>query len=43
MRIALLGYGKMGKLVEMIALREGWEIGIKLDITDNPNGSAITR
>jgi len=42
-RIALLGYGKMGKLVEMIALREGWEIGIKLDMTDNPDGSGITR
>ena len=42
MRIALFGYGKMGKLVEAIALREGWEVGPKLDINDNPEGSGIT-
>ena len=27
MKIALLGYGKMGKLVETLARQEGWEIG----------------
>jgi 4-hydroxy-tetrahydrodipicolinate reductase len=42
MRLALLGYGKMGKLVETIALREGLEIGPKLDINENPGGSGIT-
>ena len=42
MKIALLGYGKMGKLVETIAVREGWEIGPKLDINDNPEGGGIT-
>ncbi len=42
MKIALLGYGKMGKLVEAIALREGLEVGPKLDINDNPEGSGIT-
>jgi len=42
MKIALLGYGKMGKLVEALALREGWEIGPKLDIQDNPDGTGIT-
>jgi 4-hydroxy-tetrahydrodipicolinate reductase len=42
MKIALLGYGKMGKLVEAIALREGWEIGPKLDVGDNVRGSGIT-
>jgi 4-hydroxy-tetrahydrodipicolinate reductase len=41
-RIALLGYGKMGKLVESIALREGWEVSPKLDIEDNAAGSGIT-
>jgi len=25
LKVALLGYGKMGKLVETIALREGWK------------------
>jgi 4-hydroxy-tetrahydrodipicolinate reductase len=42
MRIALLGYGKMGKMVESIALREGWEVSPKLDIEDNASGSGIT-
>jgi 4-hydroxy-tetrahydrodipicolinate reductase len=42
MRIALLGYGKMGKLVETIARREGWEVDPKLDINDNVDGSGIT-
>ena len=42
MRIALLGYGKMGKLVESIAVREGWEVFPKLDIGDNASGNGIT-
>jgi 4-hydroxy-tetrahydrodipicolinate reductase len=41
-RIALLGYGKMGKLVESIALREGWEVSPKLDIEDNASANGIT-
>ncbi len=40
--MALLGYGKMGKLVETIAVQEGWEIGPRLDIHDNANGRGIT-
>ena len=43
MRMALLGYGKMGRMVEEIALGEGWEIGPKLDINDNAGGSGITK
>ncbi len=42
MKLALLGYGKMGKLVETIALRQGWEVGPKLDIAENPGGRGIT-
>ena len=42
MKIALLGYGKMGRLVEAIAMREGWEVGPKLDIGDNVGGKGIT-
>ncbi len=42
MKIALLGYGKMGRLVEEIALREGWEVGAKLDIADNAGAKGIT-
>jgi 4-hydroxy-tetrahydrodipicolinate reductase len=40
--MALLGYGKMGKLVESIALREGWDVSPKLDIQDNASGTGIT-
>ncbi len=42
MKIALLGYGKMGRLVEAIAIREGWEVGPKLDIGENAAGGGIT-
>ena len=42
MRMALLGYGKMGRMVEEIALRGGWESGPKLDVNDNRDGSGIT-
>ncbi len=43
MRIALIGYGKMGRLVEAVAQREGWEVRPKLDIAENPAGAGITR
>ena len=42
MKVALLGYGKMGKLIEEIALREGWEVDPKLDIHNNPSAGGIT-
>ena len=42
MKIALFGYGKMGRLVEAIAIREGWEVGPKLDVDENPAGKGIT-
>ncbi len=34
MNIALIGYGKMGKEIEKIALSRGHEIGLKIDITN---------
>jgi 4-hydroxy-tetrahydrodipicolinate reductase len=43
MKMALLGYGKMGRLTETIALREGWEVNPILDIDNNSRGSGITR
>ncbi len=43
MKIALLGYGKIGKLVEALALQEGWDIGPKLDIYSNAGGRGITK
>jgi 4-hydroxy-tetrahydrodipicolinate reductase len=42
MKIALIGYGKMGKLIETIALREGWQVDPKLDVHDNVDGMGIT-
>ena len=35
MRIALLGYGKMGKTIEQIALQRGHKIVLKIDKGDN--------
>lgn len=35
MKIALIGYGKMGRMIEQIALQRGHEIVCKIDI-DNP-------
>ncbi len=35
MKIALIGYGKMGKTIERIALQHGHEIVLKIDV-DNP-------
>jgi 4-hydroxy-tetrahydrodipicolinate reductase len=36
MRIAILGYGKMGKEIERAAIERGWEIGLKIDIDTPP-------
>ncbi|MEO6000744.1 MAG: 4-hydroxy-tetrahydrodipicolinate reductase [Chitinophagaceae bacterium] len=36
MKIALIGYGKMGKAIEQIALQRGHEISLKIDF-DNAN------
>jgi 4-hydroxy-tetrahydrodipicolinate reductase len=34
MRIALIGYGKMGHMIEEVALQRGHEIPLKIDITN---------
>jgi len=34
MKIALIGYGKMGKAIESIALQRGHEIVLKIDVTN---------
>lgn len=36
MKIALLGYGKMGKIIEKIALERGHEIVLKIDVDHPP-------
>ena len=35
MRIALLGYGKMGKMIEQVALARGHKIVLKIDTESN--------
>ena len=38
MKIALLGYGKMGKVIEKIALERGHEIVLRKDRSDTFEG-----
>ena len=38
MKIALLGYGKMGKVIERIALERGHEIVLKKDESNTYDG-----
>jgi 4-hydroxy-tetrahydrodipicolinate reductase len=40
MRIALIGYGAMGKLIERLAVEQGHEIGIIIDDSDNNSFAA---
>jgi 4-hydroxy-tetrahydrodipicolinate reductase len=42
MTIAIIGYGKMGRLIERLALESGIAIGPKLDEFNNPNFEGIT-
>ena len=41
MRIAIVGYGKMGKMIERIAAERGHEIGLKLDEFNNAGFAGI--
>ncbi|MCU0226058.1 MAG: dihydrodipicolinate reductase [Bryobacterales bacterium] len=43
MRVALVGYGKMGKAIEALAPEAGAEIALVLDEHNNRDGNAITR
>jgi 4-hydroxy-tetrahydrodipicolinate reductase len=40
-RLALIGYGKMGRLVEQLAPEHGFEVALRLSGAENPGGSAI--
>ncbi len=41
-KLALLGYGKMGKAVASLAPQRGFDVRLTLDIDDNQGGQAIT-
>jgi 4-hydroxy-tetrahydrodipicolinate reductase len=40
-RLALIGYGRMGKLVEQLAPEHGFEVALRLGGDDNPGGLGI--
>ena len=40
--LAIVGYGKMGKLIEQLAPEYGFAVTLKLDEFNNVNGSAVT-
>jgi len=42
MRIAIVGYGKMGRMIEGIAMSRGHEVILKLDENNNSNFEGIT-
>ncbi len=42
MKLALLGHGKMGRLLDQLAPSENDEIALRLTASNNPGGSAIT-
>src|SRR5687767_3358719 len=42
MNLAIVGYGKMGHLIEQLAPEYGFEVPLRLDIGDNADGSGIT-
>jgi 4-hydroxy-tetrahydrodipicolinate reductase len=42
MKIAIVGYGKMGRMIESLAAGRGIEIGLKLDEFNNANYGGIT-
>jgi 4-hydroxy-tetrahydrodipicolinate reductase len=41
-RLALIGYGRMGKLVEELAPNHGFEVALRLAGATNPGGDGIT-
>jgi 4-hydroxy-tetrahydrodipicolinate reductase len=41
-RLAIVGYGKMGRLVEQLAPDYGFEVALKLDEFNNANFEAVT-
>ncbi len=42
MKLALVGYGKMGRLIEQLAPQYGFETGLILDLDNNAGGSGLT-
>jgi len=43
MNLAIIGYGKMGKLIEQLAPEYGFGVTLRLDIDNNTNFEGLTR
>ena len=41
LRIAIVGYGRMGRAVDALAAEHGCEVVARLDVDDNRNGEGI--
>src|SRR6476659_1879022 len=41
-KLAIVGYGKMGKLIEQLAPEYDFDVALKLDEFNNVNGSGLT-
>ena len=41
-KLALVGYGKMGKMIEQLAPEYGFEVALRLDEFNNANYEGIT-
>ena len=41
-KLAIVGYGKMGKLIEQLAPQYGFEVALKLDEFNNASGEGLT-
>ena len=42
MKIAIVGYGKMGRMIERIATERGHEVAARFDIDNNAGGAGLT-
>ena len=40
--LAIVGYGKMGRVIESLAPQHGFDVCLRLDIADNAGGAGIT-
>jgi 4-hydroxy-tetrahydrodipicolinate reductase len=41
-QLAIVGYGRMGRLVEQLAAEHGFTVALRLDVAENPGGAGIT-
>ena len=43
MNLALIGYGKMGRMIEQLAVARGHRVVFRVDVEENDQGQALTR